>query len=173
MGVLARNQSLAELRVANGVIGLGFPYKGDGLGPRIQFATGWDPAVFGKASIDHLAVAAEVDEVLAKFVVADRLPDLPDDHMFHLLSCPVLHPTVFDDIRSRARLALRIHFEDPSSATAHRISSDVVQHNRCQVIRPLDGETELEIGTIDSFDPGIEPEVGLVREGEEDEEFDQ
>lgn len=155
------------------MIDLGFPYKGDKIGPRIQFVTGWNPAVFGKGFVGHLAVTAEVDEVLAKLVVADRLPDLPNDHMFHLLSWPILHPAVFDDARSLARLTLWIHFEDPSSATAHRVSSDVVQHSRCQVVRPLDGETELEIRTIEPFNLGVKPEVGFFREGKEDKELDQ
>jgi hypothetical protein len=107
------------------VIKLGFPYREDGHGPRGQFVAGWDPAAFGKRFVGHLAVFAEINEVFAKIVVPDRLPDLLDNHMFHLLPWPIRHPTVFDDVRSRVRLTLRIRFDDPSSVAAHRVSSTI------------------------------------------------
>jgi hypothetical protein len=63
MRTLTCNQSLGEFRVVGGVIKFGFPYKGDGLGPCNQFATGRDPAVFSKGFVGHLAVTAEIDGV--------------------------------------------------------------------------------------------------------------
>jgi len=71
----------------------------------------------------HLVLTTDVDKVLAKLVTNDRRSGLFDDCVLYW-------------IRVKA----------PGFVTAHSVSSDVVQHPRCQVVCPLYEETQLKIG---------------------------
>ena len=55
--------------------------------------------------------------------------------------------------------SLRICFKSPDSVAAHSVSSNVVQYPRCQVVCAFDEETQLKIGMVDPFDPGVESEI--------------
>ena len=99
----------------------------------------------------HLVLTVDVDKVLAKLVMNDRRPGLFDNCVLRW-----------------------IRFKAPGSVTAHRASSDVVQHPRCQVVCPLDEETRLEIGLpiwvpnprLDSFEKARKPN-NLIRRFED------